>query len=106
MYHMSFSLPVPCPISWILEENAFSAPMLFVFRGYFCVEVLEGFSRVCKGVLQDKRLMWFCFSPWAVFDFPDATSDDLALYQPFVSSLESSHHSTMLKLIRAYAHFV
>jgi hypothetical protein len=40
-----FSVPVPCPMSWILEENASSAPALFVFRS--CI--------LCFGDLQCKR---------------------------------------------------
>lgn len=44
MYHMSFPFRSLCPMSWILEENAFSAPTLFVFRG--CI--------LCFGDLQGK----------------------------------------------------
>lgn len=32
-----FSVPVPCPMSWILEEIAFSAPMLYVFPRLYSV---------------------------------------------------------------------
>lgn len=93
-------------MSWILEEDAFSAPTLFVFRGcILCFKDLKDLQGFARAFYRTSVSCGF-FPPWAPFYFPDATSDDLTLYQPFVGSLESSHHSTMLNLIPAYAHFV
>ncbi|KOS43747.1 hypothetical protein ACN38_g5347 [Penicillium nordicum] len=56
-----FSVPVPCPMSWILEGNAFPAPTLYVLPRLY--SVFRGFCKA-NGVPQDKRLMrsFFLFS--------------------------------------------
>ena len=64
-------------MSWILEENAFSAPTLTFFRG--CILCFGDLQGKWRSTGQASHAIFFFFYPGGLsfFYFPYATSDDL-----------------------------